>query len=433
MRSKKGDNAKKEVSIKNDLPKPELVDDHFDDAEDDSEETPTENLEYEEEDPGSTEDIAAGKRLARSNSTFFDKKRTSNPIKPADRNTTEDANDDLEKWKDAVIISVISLEAAAQHYKGFHDGLKKGLLFNSEVKGTVDKNIQNELAKNISYTSQKSYANAFSEILKNKEPAHCVPVMEGSREHMPEKFEAQCGSGKKYHYVLNKFYIDGQNGRKDTRQYMHFYLRTDVQQIISFQKTIIHHEKGKSFAVTEIMFSTVDEQMFSVIAVHIPNDFVGSVPICKKTDKFIRDYAEKRKKEGVLVIAYLGDTNYKKPIQQHSCPSLGGNQEKSYVSPPSSGRKEHTYFMQVVSLTKDDRVRVLQPSTLNFVTLNGETPDKTDHPSIQCQILLKSRLQNRQSPKKIGVFEERRSKSSPNLDTKKSIVKKELTFSNINA
>lgn len=431
MRLKERDASKAEVPKKHEVAKPGCVEDHSDDAENDSEEFHAKNPEIDEweEDLGSTEEIVTGKKLGRSNSSFFDKKGTPSPIKPADRNTTEEVNGNPTEMKDMLIISVISLEAGASHYKNYHKGLqKKGLLFNAKVEGRVDEKVKQALVKNVTYSTQASYAKAFSEMLKNKEPAHCVPIIEGSRNNMPKNFEAECASGKKYQYILNEFHIDGQNGRKDARQCMHFYLRADMQQTFSIKKTIISHEEKKCFAVAEIMFSTIDEQKFSVIVVHIPNAFIGSVPACNKTDAFIRKYAENRKKEGVQVIAYLGDTNYEKPIQTHSCPSLGGNQERQYVSPTASGASEHTHFMQVISTTKNNDVRILQPSALNSVFMAGDTKEKTDHPSFQCQILLGAKLQSRKSPAKNPIFIERRAKSSPNLDTDKSTAKKGLAF-----
>lgn len=401
------------------------IEDFSDDAheEEDCENTPDSKSGKPDEDnsDGSTQEIAKSVRHGRSNSLTFDRHGTSSPMKYSDRNTTtEDSEVDQAAMKDAIVISVISLEVAARCYKKFHENLKKDKTYNAVTRGVLKPSTERELVKNVNYTSAREYQSAFSEILKNKEPAHCVPIVEGPRDDLPNFFTTEDCRGKSYRYERNAFYLQGKTdkGAKDDRQSINFYLRSDAQNIFSFEEVEIPCSSGKGFPAVEIIFSTVDEQKFSTLVVHIPNRLTGSQKACKAVHQDLEKYAEQRKnQDNIILSGYVGDTNYQNLAQENSQPSYGGNQGKNYKSPTSSGAKERTYFMQGVSLAKSKRVRFSQPSTLNQVKLDHTKTTNTDHPSIQIIIQMDAKIKNKNrkvvSAVRGGLFGRKKSESEP--------------------
>ena len=89
----------------------------------------------------------------------------------------------------------------------------------------------------------------------------------------------------------------------------------------------------------------------------------------------------------MVVTGYVGDTNYPKPMQERSAPSMGGIlPQGGTLRPQSSGAQQETNFMQSIALEPKGaaRHRVKQPSTLNYVFVNTDAASRvaTDHPSI---------------------------------------------------
>jgi hypothetical protein len=135
-----------------------------------------------------TQDNIENNKIGRSNSEVVDDNGTPSPIKYSERNVTEKCDGQKNVMKDAIVISVISLEAGAKYYAQYHEQLENDKLHNHVKKGPLSKAIILRFKKNVNYTSAKTYADAFSEILKNKEPAHCIAVLEGARENFPDAF-----------------------------------------------------------------------------------------------------------------------------------------------------------------------------------------------------------------------------------------------------
>lgn len=340
-------------------------------------------------DLGSTEEAVQKNILTRSNSRFFNKEKLSNPIRISERNTVGDSPANQADMKDAFIVAMISLEAGARFYKTYHAKLRRNRLFNAKVFGRVDSGVQEELVSYVNYSSQDTYESAFSEILKNKEPAHCVVVIEGSRNNFPQKFCTQDGRDKSYEYQLHSFSISGQkrDGSRDDKQSMSFYLRSTTPDILFFNEVKIPCGKDDGFVAAEAIFSTEDDKKFGILFVHIPNRFTKTQGACEKVNGYIMEYAKTREsKDGVVLLAYYGDTNFKQVMQKNGRPSYGGSQEGSYVSPTSSGAKSPTAFMQASTLIKTKSAIVKQPSTLNQVNLLAH--EKTDHISMAGSILV---------------------------------------------
>lgn len=369
------------------------------------------NLDEPSSEDDNTEDYVEGKKHNRSNSVSIDSNGTPSPIKYEQRNlTTNEKTEKKNPMKDALIINVISLEAGAKYHTKFHQKLSNDKLFNHNKKGRITTNVINMLKNLVNYTSSNSYACAFSELLRNKEPAHCIAVLEGSKENLPSSFTAEDAKHKKHTYIQQNFELTLNDaiGRKDKKQGMTFYVRQCMENVFTFKKTEITIKVDK-FSVAEIGFSTVNGQQFGILVVHIPNKHTTSQEQANIVNDAIERYA-KSVESKINIVCYLGDTNFKKLMQPNSSPSIGGHQCGNYLSPTSSSNDKHTDFMQAVSLLKSPKVIVNQPSTLNLVKIEGEkatTPFKTDHPSIQTILqfdaLIKGKPERKESVRR-GLF-----------------------------
>ena len=133
--------------------------------------------------------------------------------------------------------------------------------------------------------------------------------------------------------------------------------------------------------------STKDGIRYQSLAVHIPNQFIGSKSKEIDTHRAFQGYAEKQstKDEPLVVVSYFGDTNFSTPIKRFSSPSMGGHSSTGQtLNPQSSSSKKETHFMQSIPLSDGHKNHsVLQPSTLNYVFINPDSDNReaVDHPS----------------------------------------------------
>lgn len=344
----------------------------------------------------STPEIVRLRKPGRSNSQSFNRDGLSIRMGFSQRNIVGGVATSPTEMKDALIISIISLEAGAKFYKTYHQRLEANKNYNSVINGQLEPKVNEALNKNVSYTTQAEYHDAFRDILQNKEPAHCVSVIEGPRDNFPTSFTSKDANGKEYQYSLHEFKVDGKNckGHRDEKQNISFYVRTSMEKSLSFDAVDIPIG-DTSFQTALIKFSTQSEQEFAIMIVHLPNKLTTSQQKCEEVHAALEEYAEKRKKEEELtLLGYVGDTNYKKAMKKNSNPSYGGNQGENYLSPTSSGAKKHTDFMQANCLLENPDALITQPSTLNHVKLTGNTSANLDHPSVQTIVLVNSEIKN---------------------------------------
>lgn len=225
--------------------------------------------------------------------------------------------------KDAITISTISLEAGAKFHEAYHVQLGENKTFKSKIFGQIVDRLQTLLHKKVEYKSTSTYSEAFSECLKNKEPAHLVAIIEGSRPNFPHSFTTLDHHENEYRYDLNEFHLVGNDvrNRNDTKQNMNFYIRQDMINHISVTNAIISVAKIGTFPVAELQFSTQSRAIYGALIVHIPNKFTTTHANCDKTHNAFKKYAkDSSEKRNVILTCYIAILTIKKVFSQ--IPSL---------------------------------------------------------------------------------------------------------------
>lgn len=353
-----------------------------------------------------TQEMISGNRLQRTNSVYFDEKDQDLKMKPSHRNYQSGKKyerDDKKEWQDQLIINVFSLEASKNFAIKYHNKLSADKTFNMEVNSQINESVQEELAKNVGYFIETSFVNGIKSLLKDKQPPHVIPVIEGGKRdqstkkcNFDDKFTFTDIQGKKHDYFLSNKYLNGKTkkGTFDVKQNMNFYIRTDMKNAISIEEINVNAGSITDiFPAAEIQFDTDDDAKYSIVIVHIPNEYAGSKS--QKTHDAIKKYCEDRTDR--IVVGYIGDTNFTHEMESFSIPSYGGNQGEFFMSPTSSSAQKHTYFMQAIAVNdKKMSFAMGQPTALNSVYLNiSDMKENTDHPSIQTVVLLDSKIKNR--------------------------------------
>jgi hypothetical protein len=339
----------------------------------------------------------------KSTSVFIDVSGLSAPITPEQRlwvGNTPAPN--VWKWTDGLKIAVFSQEAS-RHFsiRYWVSGAGRYQAHSGSEKCSMDQAAQDTLISKIGYyTNVSTYDDALTKLFENRGVPHVVAVIEGRRDNLPEEFSL---AGSQYPasadaattvatYKLHDSRVNGQNRLQhaDIKQNMHFYVRNDMVEAITPKEVTI----VKNFKVGEVHFETGSGK-YSVIVPHIPNDIAKNAD---NADKLLRAYAQHVASDRT-VVGYIGDTNYKKMLQEHSSPSAGGQQAGVFMVPASSGAGTFSYFMQAATFGPDkgNTFRIQQPALLNHVELRLDGNDKTatDHPSIQTTIFLDSSIKNR--------------------------------------
>ncbi len=339
----------------------------------------------------------------KSNSVFIDVSGLSALIKPEQRlwvGNTPAPN--VWKWTDGLKIAVFSQEAS-RHFsiKYWVSGAGRYQPHSGSARCSMDQAAQDTLISKIGYyTNVSTYDDALTKLFENRGIPHVVAIIEGKKDNLPEEFSL---TGSQYPasvasattvatYKLHDRGVQGINcrGFKDAKQNMHFYVRDDMVVAITPEEVRI----TDNFKVGEVHFETGSGK-YSVLVPHIPNDIAKNA---NNADKLLRAYAQQVASERT-VVGYIGDTNYKKMLQEHSSPSAGGQQAGVFIVPASSGAGTFSYFMQAATFGPDqgNTFRIQQPTLLNHVELRLGENDKTatDHPSIQTTIFLDSAIKKR--------------------------------------
>ncbi|MFJ1267987.1 hypothetical protein ACD661_05405 [Legionella lytica] len=367
--------------------------------------------------------IQQGNKPTRSSSMYIDPATgTVVPMTAELRQYLDNGGPNIWKWVDGFKIAVFSQEASRHFSRRYWEVGIRYQSYDGSTREDLEQSARDTLASHVGcYKNVTSYADALPKLFENREIPHVIAVVEGRRDNLPAQFaltsyqrpasaasasasSASAAAGASpaaasaapsvatdvATYKIGTFYIQGTNrvGSIDHKQNMHFYVREDMIKAV----TLVEAEINSNFTVGEIQFET-ERGKYSVYVPHIPNAIAKN---STTAHGLLEAHAEK---SGRIVVGYIGDTNYKSMMQEHSSPSTGGLQGTVSLVPASSGASKFSFFMQAVTFGPDEdySFRMQQPTTLNHVELQLGANDKTatDHPSIQTIIILDSYIKNR--------------------------------------
>lgn len=324
--------------------------------------------------------------------------RTGKPLQMSGRRRTREEFQSTDQslaatdMNDFSVVAVYSREAYENFGKVWRSRMCPNSLQHvtqSSAKGVSEEDAEsrlNLLSRSIIHTG---FSDQVEALLRNKTIPHVIAVIEGKEEQSTLALSRNF-SGKQTSLGYTRVsFSQGltAGGANDDKQSMSFYVKNDMMNVYSFTQESIPIG-SKAVRCVGINYQTVDNTWYRSLAVHIPNEFVGSDEQNSTTHKAFETYAKNAAKGAVpiVVTSYFGDTNYKKPIFSNTTPSMGGQLPGgATLRPQSSGAKKETNFMQSVPLRQDESQHVvLQPATLNYVfpDANAQERATTDHPSM---------------------------------------------------
>jgi hypothetical protein len=296
-----------------------------------------------------------------------------------------------EAMKDYSVMAVFSREAFENFSRKFKSKMSTDTVERA-TKGSRTGVAEADMTKMFSRQSTTIIGTDFQaqveKLLENKTSPQVITVIEGKEEAQSLSIKTKVGLQEIDVPYTRMTYIQGTNakGSSDNKQSMSVYVRNDMLKVYGVSEEVITHSPGKRINAVGINYATEDGTRYRSLAVHIPNEFIGSQTKNEKTHQSFIDYAAEQKKLGIVVTSYFGDTNYASAMTDYSVPSIGGQMaDGRTLSPQSSSAQKDTNFMQSIPLTDGgSKHSVLQPSVLNsvFITPDDTNREAVDHPSI---------------------------------------------------
>lgn len=309
-----------------------------------------------------------------------------------------------ESMKDFSIIACFSREAFKHFGKKWEEKMNANTL-DYVTKSSLSKVNSSETTKLLSLQSRSVVGTDFEKqvqkLLENKTIPHVIAVIEGKEEKASLSLSTKVDDKSIDVPYTRVKYVQGvtSNGTSDNKQSMNIYVRDDMKGVYTIsEESVKHVSTNKMISSVAVNYATEDGINFRTLVVHIPNEFIGSSSKESSTHLSFQRYATEQGKASspVVVTSYFGDTNYSKPMSLFSAPSMGGHSSTGdTLNPQSSGAIKETHFMQSVALSEGhSKHSVLQPSTLNYVFINGDSVNReaTDHPSFIHYVAHDSRL-----------------------------------------
>lgn len=350
-------------------------------------------------------------RLKRSNSIGPD----GNRLSISDRLTV---NTGLKKesMKDYSVMAVFSREAFesfAREWKSKMNADTLDLATAKSRKGVSSTDVKKMLSLQSKTVLGTDFQAQVQALLENKTNPHIIAVIEGKQEMPSLSIKTKVDTKDVDVPYTRVKYVQGRNakGSSDNKQSMSVYIRDDMMKVYSVSEESVTHLNGKTINALGINYTTEDGTKYRSLAVHIPNEFIGTVTKNNSTHQSFVNYAAEQGKSAspVVVTSYFGDTNYSSPMDKYSSPSMGGYlPDGSALHPQSSGAQKETHFMQSVPLSDGkSKHSVLQPSTLNYVFTNPDDANREamDHPSVMQYVAHDSELAGRTDNKLLSPLE----------------------------
>jgi len=361
-----------------------------------------------------------------------------NKLSNLDRNFARPNNTtfDLKKAKRVSVIGVFSREAFRNFAKKLAVKLDSGKLIqlvNKKSAKQMDKETSDKLLsiqKTHLNLNNGDFGDHVQKVFDGKHPPHLFAVLEGKEEAETVDFKVQYDDPESetlkgntiakaeeiYTYNKKLFTLGLDN---DKKQSIAIYIRDNLEEYYKFSEHELDMGDKKLHTVA-IDFATKDGEgddakmvRFRTLIVHINNDLInGDVnnasSLSNKTHQYFEDYAKKCAESGVIVTAYLGDTNYKQAKYKDTVASIGGQGKgKNTLNPLcGTGTATRSDYMQCISLGNDNEFfATLQPSVGNWISIKDnasmknetkgnreaydKNPEAIDHPTTNNYIALK--------------------------------------------
>jgi len=351
-------------------------------------------------------------RMKRSNS----QDRLGERLAIADRNTRQ-ITLKSEDFKDYSVMAAFSREA----FENFGKKWKASMSIDSLNQATKSSKLHVDLAETNTLLGLQSkvivgtdFEAQVQALLEGKTNPHVIAVIEGKQEASNFSLKAKAGDDTvDAPYTMVK-YLQGTNakGSQDNKQSMSIYVRDDMKSTYTVTEELVPHlSTGKLIRSLGINYQTEGGTNYRTLAVHIPNEFIGTASKNLATHNSFEKYASDLRGAAspIVVTTYFGDTNYSAPMAEYSVASMGGHSSTGKtLNPQGSGAQSETHFMQSVPLGADSgKHSVLQPSTLNYLFINPDTTNRevTDHPSILQYVAHDNGLVGRQGQSSIEFME----------------------------